>query len=212
MTIHNYTLALEEFSYDEVEDDYRPAFIDPGRRSIFTAAIGLNHSKHQISLYQNQERAANNIVNMLVNGTHKKNTDRMAFCKRKKKKKKKQKVPEEKEEADARENKWKPEPFSVGDTKKIPLIVVGNGMIGKTAVPIKGHKTGVVGVLWRALKRREAAGDLLTITIDEYKTSRIFNNCCSNNLEALKTVPGQCILACKTCSKLWNRDVNAAKN
>ncbi|KAI8975345.1 hypothetical protein BDF20DRAFT_878076 [Mycotypha africana] len=72
-------------------------------------------------LYHGQERAAGNRVNMLINGTTKynkqlrlkkekdrnkwpkKNTDRMAFCKRKKKKKKKQKVPEERKEADARE-------------------------------------------------------------------------------------------------------------
>ncbi|KAI8973180.1 hypothetical protein BDF20DRAFT_945378 [Mycotypha africana] len=233
MTIHNHTLPLEDFSYNEVQDNYRPAFLDPGRRSVFTAAIGLDHNKHQVRscftkeyyhmtgstryaaklekkkagalqmiesgiptaktsnieqydrhvqyilkhfealfffygertaedrfrLYQGQERAGNNMVNLLINGTTK-NIDRThAFY------------------SNSLKNKWKPEPFSVGDTKNIPLIVVGNGMFGKSAMPIKGHKTGVVGVLWRALKRREAAGDLLTITIDEYKTSRICNNC-----------------------------------
>ncbi|KAI8975517.1 hypothetical protein BDF20DRAFT_612251 [Mycotypha africana] len=101
--------------------------------------------------------------------------DRTAFSKRikKKKKKKKKKVPEEKKEDEARDldeiiakkdsnsvkNKWKPDPFSVGNIRKVPLIVFGSSMFGKSAVPIKGHKTGAVGVLWGVLKRREAVGD-----------------------------------------------------
>ncbi|KAI8968437.1 hypothetical protein BDF20DRAFT_896358, partial [Mycotypha africana] len=48
MTIHNHTVTLENFSYDEVQDNYRPAFLDPGRRSVFTAAIGLDHNKLQV--------------------------------------------------------------------------------------------------------------------------------------------------------------------
>ncbi|KAI8971946.1 hypothetical protein BDF20DRAFT_1003135 [Mycotypha africana] len=45
-----------------------------------------------------------------------------------------------------------------------------NGM----AAPNPKSTVGVsvlVGVLWGALKRREAAGDLLVLTIDEYLTS-----------------------------------------
>ncbi|KAI8970417.1 hypothetical protein BDF20DRAFT_891174 [Mycotypha africana] len=82
---------------------------------------GERTAEERFRLYQGQERAADNMVNLLINGTTKynkqlrlkkkedrskwpkKNTDRMAFCKRKKKKKKKQKVPEEREKADARE-------------------------------------------------------------------------------------------------------------
>ncbi|KAI8975064.1 hypothetical protein BDF20DRAFT_584843 [Mycotypha africana] len=48
MIIHNHTLTLEDFSYDKVQDNYRPAFLDPGRRSVFTAAIGLDRNKHQV--------------------------------------------------------------------------------------------------------------------------------------------------------------------
>ncbi|KAI8972046.1 hypothetical protein BDF20DRAFT_888191 [Mycotypha africana] len=64
-------------------------------------------------------------------------------------------------------------------------------MFNKSAVHLKGLRTDAVGVLWRALKRREAAGDILVITIDEYLTSRTYNNCRSNTVEALKTVPGR---------------------
>ncbi|KAI8967583.1 hypothetical protein BDF20DRAFT_900183, partial [Mycotypha africana] len=64
-------------------------------------------------------------------------------------------------------------------------IVFGDGMFNKSAVHLKGLRTGVVGVLWRALERREAAGDLLVITIDEYLSCRTCNNCRSNTVEAL---------------------------
>ncbi|EPB81929.1 hypothetical protein HMPREF1544_11350 [Mucor circinelloides 1006PhL] len=43
---------------------------------------------------------------------------------------------------------------------KIPLIVFGAGMFGKDAVKLKGHRCGVVGKLFRTLKRREAEGRL----------------------------------------------------
>ncbi|KAI8975491.1 hypothetical protein BDF20DRAFT_879024, partial [Mycotypha africana] len=35
MTIHNHTLTLQDFSHDEVQDNFRPAFLDPGRRSEY---------------------------------------------------------------------------------------------------------------------------------------------------------------------------------
>ncbi|KAI8981660.1 hypothetical protein BDF20DRAFT_818144, partial [Mycotypha africana] len=47
-TIEDHRLTLEDFDYAEVESGYRPCFIDPGRRDVFTAAIGIDVTKHQV--------------------------------------------------------------------------------------------------------------------------------------------------------------------
>lgn len=46
--IENHDLVLEDFEYEEVERIYQPVFIDPGRKAVYTAAIGLDTSNHQI--------------------------------------------------------------------------------------------------------------------------------------------------------------------
>ena len=43
----------------------------------------------------------------------------------------------------------------------------------KNLVHIPGKKNGVVGVLWKALKRKEREGKLVAIPIDEYYTSQV---------------------------------------
>jgi len=45
--IGGHDLTLEDFTYEEVEGVYRPAFIDPGRKAVFTAAVGLGDD-HQV--------------------------------------------------------------------------------------------------------------------------------------------------------------------
>lgn len=111
-----------------------------------------------------------------------------------------------------RNGKWKPSKFQEEDKTKVPLVVFGNGMFGKDIVKMKGLRCGVAGVMWRCLKKREAAGDLLVIPIDEYKTSR---NCCvceTDSLNNVSGVKGNSVLVCNICGKLWQRDTNAAKN
>ncbi|KAI8977668.1 hypothetical protein BDF20DRAFT_876216 [Mycotypha africana] len=49
-------------------------------------------------------------------------------------------------------------------------MVFGDGMFNKSSVHLKGLRAGIVGVLWRVLKRRVSTGDLLVITIVEYLT------------------------------------------
>lgn len=46
--IKSHDLALEDFEYEEIEKIYRPCFLDPGRKSVYTAAIGLNFKQHQL--------------------------------------------------------------------------------------------------------------------------------------------------------------------
>ncbi|KAI8967584.1 hypothetical protein BDF20DRAFT_927974, partial [Mycotypha africana] len=46
--IDHHDLTLENFSYEEITANYRPAFVDPGRKTVFTAAIGLETERHEI--------------------------------------------------------------------------------------------------------------------------------------------------------------------
>ncbi|CEG80227.1 hypothetical protein RMATCC62417_14594 [Rhizopus microsporus] len=46
--ITNIDLKLEDFGLEEVKQTYQPMFLDPGRKSVFTTAIGLDKTKHQI--------------------------------------------------------------------------------------------------------------------------------------------------------------------
>jgi hypothetical protein len=103
--------------------------------------------------------------------------------------------------------KWREE-----DKSKVPLVVFGNGMFGKNLVKLKGLRCGVAGVLWRCLKKREAAGDLIVLPVDEYKTSRICSRCETDSLGDVACIKGHSVLLCKKCNTLWQRDINAAKN
>ncbi|KAG1277309.1 hypothetical protein G6F57_008684 [Rhizopus arrhizus] len=38
-------LTLEDFNYEEVHNQYHPMFLDPGRKSLFTAVVGVASSK-----------------------------------------------------------------------------------------------------------------------------------------------------------------------
>lgn len=49
----------------------------------------------------------------------------------------------------------------------MPLVFFGDGMFGKDCNRIKGHESGVVGILWKMLKRREARGEIALVTISE---------------------------------------------
>ncbi|ORE01021.1 hypothetical protein BCV72DRAFT_177730, partial [Rhizopus microsporus var. microsporus] len=46
--IANIDLKLEDFGLEEAKQAYQPMFLDPGRKSVFTAAIGLDTANHQI--------------------------------------------------------------------------------------------------------------------------------------------------------------------
>ncbi|KAG1001747.1 hypothetical protein G6F63_012223 [Rhizopus arrhizus] len=38
-------LTLEDFNYEEVHNQYHPMFLDPGRKSLFTAVVGVSSAK-----------------------------------------------------------------------------------------------------------------------------------------------------------------------
>ncbi|KAL1930641.1 hypothetical protein VTP01DRAFT_10803 [Rhizomucor pusillus] len=122
---------------------------------------------------------------------------------------------EDKNKPDMKQKKWAKAKFTPKSEGKLPLVVFSNGMFGKDNVPMKGHRPGLVGVLDRMLKRREARGELVVVIIDEYLTSQICHNCQGRSLKNVSTADGvrhHGLQVCKNCGILWNRDTNACKN
>ncbi|KAG1047748.1 hypothetical protein G6F43_009818 [Rhizopus delemar] len=287
-------LTLEDFNYEEVHNQYNPMFLDPGRKSLFTAVVGVDSAKqirkasvkeyyhltgstvyskklelkkkcsgintiesqiptpktaavesydqyvkymlthldklldfygkdtahHRFQLYQGRQRAPEMLANMLTHGTAKYNRSRRKRKKKKKGKndKKKGKNDKKKDEGlslrtDEKKLKWRPLPFQE-NKEKCPLVVFGAGVFGKDMVKMKGLRCGVVGKLFATLKKREAAGELIVVTIDEFKTSKTCSSCFFDDLKVVKTpgFKGKGVLGCCKCKKVWQRDVNAATN
>ncbi|CEP07343.1 hypothetical protein [Parasitella parasitica] len=288
-------LNLGDFSHEEVVADYQPLSLDPGRKSLFTAVVGLESTKQirksstkeyyhltgstvyskklesrkqrsgilpietnmptsktalpdsyhehisymlthlknllmfygrdtarcHFQLYQGRQRAPEMIVNMLTHGTAKYNKSKRKKkgrrnVKRGEKKKKKSNMDKKeyaKLDTTAKKLKWKPLPFRE-EKEKCPLVIFGDGVFGKDMAKLKNLRCGVVGKLYLTLKKREAAGELIVLTIDEFKTSKTCSSCFDNNLGIVKTpyFKGNSVLACPKCKKVWQRDVNAAIN
>ncbi|KAL9538006.1 hypothetical protein PS6_011654 [Mucor atramentarius] len=146
------------------------------------------------------------MANILINGTSKYNRN-----KRSKEKKKKKLVIDN--PSKPKKQKWKSAPYLESKTK-ILLIVFGAGMFSKDAVKLKGHRCGVVGTLFRTLKRREVEGRLIVTTINEFKTSKTCNLCLSDGLTIIHTdkFKGVGVVCCHHCKQLWQRDINASNN
>jgi hypothetical protein len=71
-----------------------------------------------------------------------------------------------------RRKAWSPAP--VVRSGQIPLVIFGNAMFGaNNSMTIKGKRHGLVDKIWKELKRREAAGELIAVKIDEYLSSQV---------------------------------------
>ncbi|GAA5809410.1 hypothetical protein MFLAVUS_002818 [Mucor flavus] len=195
-----FDLALEDFDLSEVKDKYLPKSLDPGRTSVFTATVGLQSNRHLRCTTKEYYHMTG-----------------LTRFSRKQNKLKKDTGIESLEIIDnpskPKKQKWKPALYLESKTK-IPLIVFGAGMFGKDAVKLKGHRCGIVGKLFRTLKRREAEGRLIVTTIDEFKTSKTCNLCLSDGLTIIDTdnFKGVGVVCCHHCKQLWQRDINASNN
>ena len=72
-----------------------------------------------------------------------------------------------------KEKHFKKAKFTAHADGRLPLIIFGNGIFGKDGMKIKGYRHGLVKVFYQMLKRREARGELVVVTIDEYLTSQV---------------------------------------
>ncbi|KAI9481458.1 MAG: hypothetical protein EXX96DRAFT_618384 [Benjaminiella poitrasii] len=46
--IRNHNLGVNDFSMEEVAQLYRPSLLDPGRKTVYTAVMGLDQNQHEI--------------------------------------------------------------------------------------------------------------------------------------------------------------------
>ncbi|KAI8638421.1 hypothetical protein BD408DRAFT_423041 [Parasitella parasitica] len=95
----------------------------------------------------------------------------------------------------------------------MPLVVFGDGLKNKDHIKFRGLRYGVSNTIYK-----ERIGELLLVDINEFKTSKICNNCLKEDLENFKISHDNeetkiyQLLKCKTCNIYWNRDVVASKN
>ncbi|KAG0825657.1 hypothetical protein G6F18_010297 [Rhizopus arrhizus] len=119
-----------------------------------------------------------------------------------------QRAPEMMANIDSWNSQWRPLPFQE-NKEKCPLVVLGAGVFGKDMVKMKGLRCGMIGKLFATLKKREAAGELIVVTIDEFKTSKTCSSCFFDDLKVVKT-PGfkdKGVLSCSNCKKFgWEKD------
>ncbi|KAI8971610.1 hypothetical protein BDF20DRAFT_824659, partial [Mycotypha africana] len=66
--IDHHDLTLEDFSYEEITANYRPTFVDPGRKTILFSFYGPGMGESRLRLHQGRQRAADMMVIMLVDG------------------------------------------------------------------------------------------------------------------------------------------------
>ncbi|ORE09458.1 hypothetical protein BCV72DRAFT_201617 [Rhizopus microsporus var. microsporus] len=142
------------------------------------------------------------MVNMLVHGDAKYNKKKRKKRNRKKKRSKNRRQIQKKKRIKLPKT----------DIEKVPLVVFGARMFGKDSIKLKGNWCGDTSVFWRALKRRKASGDLIAVTIDEYKTFEVFNACNNDPLTSMSGLKGYSVQVCNICKTLWQRDINACKN
>ncbi|GAA5803769.1 hypothetical protein HPULCUR_009253 [Helicostylum pulchrum] len=209
-------LALEDFSRTEVEENFLPYTIDPGRKNIYTAAIGHNSKEHQVRRcsdlerrcytgsrrrqayesapfsfydYQGRQRANAEAANTILNGG--KNTILA-----------KEKTLEKIERKEGkRERRKKKEAKLIEDTEKKDEEKYEGAANIKSATPASDTKAA-----------EPAAVDTKVANPAERQKEK-GNAKLEEKNRKWKPVKVSGILECeKTCHLLWQRDVNATKN
>lgn len=136
-------------------------------------------AENRFYLYQGTQRARQEMANILINGGRKYNKSRRKNTKKNRKKRKKRRKRKQREgratTTQSRPEKakfWKPLEHHY-NKNKLPVVAFGNGMFNKDSTRIKGCRTGVTGILYRQLKKKQRAGEALVVVVDEYKTSKV---------------------------------------
>ncbi|KAL0092613.1 hypothetical protein J3Q64DRAFT_1695120 [Phycomyces blakesleeanus] len=63
--------------------------------------------------------------------------------------------------------------MSTYDKTKLRTICFRSGMFGKDAISFRYHRTCVAGVIYQQLKYRQNCEDLLLVTVDEIRPSKV---------------------------------------
>ncbi|CAO3596558.1 unnamed protein product [Absidia cylindrospora] len=95
---------------------------------------------------------------------------------------------------------------------KIPVVCVGNAIFADT---MRGTLPSLVKRMKKLLVEADNLGRLAYMEIDEYLTSQRCSFCFRLTLEHVTVENGDSlfgVLRCRSCRKIWQRDVNAARN
>ncbi|KAL1934459.1 hypothetical protein VTP01DRAFT_6641 [Rhizomucor pusillus] len=175
-------LVLSDFK-EEIENYFMPCGLNPGRRNIFQAAYGAQNTEHEIRRSSTREYYQ-------WTGSPKRNENLKKARKRNGIEEIESNFPSAKTAVNMCgifSYTWKRYSHSIASTmtqRKIQSISrQTKGTRRTNNVPLKGHRPGLVGVLYRMLKRREARGELVVVIIDEYLTSQICHNCQARSLK-----------------------------
>ncbi|KAL7326540.1 hypothetical protein PS15p_208868 [Mucor circinelloides] len=186
---------------------------------------GFDTSKVKWLNYLSSQQVIEESVNILINGGKKYNKGKRKKTRANRKRRRRNRcsstrAPRERSPIAAitRSKRKNKACFEVGDKSKMPLVIFGDGLKNKDHTKFRGLRHGVSNKIYKQLQARERIGELLLVDINEFKTSKICNNCLKEDLENLKighdnekTKIHQ-VLKCKTCNIYWNRDVMASKN
>ncbi|KAI8970480.1 hypothetical protein BDF20DRAFT_916276 [Mycotypha africana] len=174
----------------------------------FHGFYDFNSAKFNFNNYQGRLRANEEMANMLIDGGKKFNIRKRKKTnknkRRKRKRRKGQKTVEARNKAE-NANRWTAAAFSE-DRTKFPLIVFGDGMRNKDNVHFKGHSSGVTGKLYRTLLRRQRYFLAAVVDINEFKTSKVCNNCNGVEMKEVRISDGSSVYGtkiCKTCGIIW---------
>ncbi|PHZ12739.1 uncharacterized protein RHIMIDRAFT_292050 [Rhizopus microsporus ATCC 52813] len=268
--IANIDLELEDFGLEEVKQACQPMFLDPGRKSVFTAAIGLDTTNHQIRRCSTAEyyhrtgstkyikklerlKAQKGIKTIETNMPSPKTSQCAAyllyieyvlthvgvlftfydykiakgrFYLYQGRQRAAEEMEEKKKQEEAKtdgKSKRKRESNYQKQKPKVEARKVPNGKRESAPCSLwcgnvwqrldKAEEKQV----WRqwcfsASAKKETAGDLIAVTIDEYKTSKVCNACNNDSLTSMPGLKGCSVQVCSICKALWQRDINACKN
>ncbi|KAL1927793.1 hypothetical protein VTP01DRAFT_3614 [Rhizomucor pusillus] len=162
-------LELDDFSINEISSYHRPCALDPGRRDVFNASYGCGSEVHEVRKCSTAEYYG-------MTGLPSQPISAIRST-----------LDVEREQPPVKEKKWRKARVNCDNNGIMPLIVFGSGMFGKDGVPLKGRQSGVVGILWRELKKREANSEVTVVKIDEYLTSQTCHACLSRTLDNMIT-------------------------
>jgi transcription elongation factor Elf1 len=152
-------------------------------------------SKSNFKTYIKKQKATHEIAKRLLYGSKKYHKSSSIGCKQ------------------ANGDKWvSAHPKDSKNKPKKTIIAFGNGSFSSS---MKGKILTSVKRITEAVKKmvkRDSQTEF--VYVDEYLTSQICNKCRNAKLSSASINHSKvhAILKCETCSTVWNRDVNAAKN
>ncbi|ORX57632.1 hypothetical protein DM01DRAFT_1406162 [Hesseltinella vesiculosa] len=110
-------------------------------------------------------------------------------------------------------NPWRPLPGVPTPRETVTIVCVGNGEFGRKN--FRGKPTGLATRFRKLVQRADRADRLVLVSVDERWTSRVCSKCGHQSCQPMllnSTSKLHPVTTCSTCSSVWQRDINAARN